>query len=1036
MRIIASNFVVMLATLAARSSARRHGLAFISSTTNTNNIRSINRRSLPSQQHRFRRRTEVFSTTETKTTTTASTTEEEEEFWSVNKVRSTWIDYFAEKEHTFQPSSACAPLNDPTLLFTNAGMNQFKPIFLGQVDPSSPLSKLKRAANSQKCIRAGGKHNDLEDVGKDTYHHTFFEMLGSWSFGDYFKKEAIDYAWELLTVVYKMDPDRLYATYFEGNEDVPADLEAKEYWMQYLPEDRVIASNAADNFWEMGDTGPCGPCTEIHFDRIGGRNAAHIVNQDDPNVLEIWNLVFIQYNRGEEGLSPLPNQHVDTGMGLERLVSVLQDKMSNYDTDAFTPLFNKIEEFSKVGPYEGKILEEDVTKKDTAYRAIADHARALTFAIADGAVPNNEGRGYVLRRILRRATRYGQQILKAEPGFFATLVPIVVDTYGEAFPELVKNQDTVLEIIQEEEKAFSTMLDRGIKFFAELEDDLKKEGKDTVSGKKAFFLYDTLGFPIDLTELMAEEAGLRLDSNEFKKEMETQKQRSRDARNASKKGGSGVLLEFIAEQTSYLSDTKSIAATDDSYKYELSVKLSSTISAIYAGKTEADDENVGFDSAAEEGDYVGVVLDKSSFYAESGGQEADTGLVSIVSEDGKTEATFVVQDVQSYGGYLLHTGVVTSGSIKVGAGVVCEVDYDRRTHVTPNHSMTHVLNSALRDVLGDNVDQRGSLCNSEKLRFDFTHKKALTLKQLKRVETICKEVVSAKLPVTSDLIPLSDAQSIDGVRAVFGEVYPDPVRVVKIGKDTSIEFCGGTHMTNTGEAEQFCLVEETAVAKGIRRITAVTRSAARRAIDEGTKLQDSVDTTDALKPESTPELGDLAATLRKELDEGYISAPLKAQLRSRIEAIQKKSVDYKKAQLAGRVDRILNDLKQTIQDAADAQKDVLVMKVGIGADAKASQKVMNTVKSIAPDMAFMGISEEEEGQDVGKVMAFALVPDSMIEKSGLVADAWIRQALERVGGRGGGKPNNAQGQAKECQNVDNIVEDATAFANEAISTMA
>jgi len=355
----------------------------------------------------------------------ATKSDEQEIEWTTNKVRSTFVSYFSTKDHTSVPSSACAPLNDPTLLFTNAGMNQFKPIFLGQIDPSNPMASLTRAANSQKCIRAGGKHNDLEDVGRDTYHHTFFEMLGSWSFGDYFKKEAIEYAWELLVDVYGIDKERLYATYFEGDESLglEPDLEAKELWLKFLPEERVIGCSAKDNFWEMGETGPCGPCSEIHYDRIGNRDASALVNADDPEVIEIWNIVFIQFNRDEKGLSSLPNKHIDTGMGLERLVSLLQDKSSNYDIDAFQPIFNAIEENSAAGPYTGLVLDDDTTLKDTAYRAVADHARTLAFALADGAVPNNEGRGYVLRRILRRAARYGQQILKAEPGFFAKVIP-------------------------------------------------------------------------------------------------------------------------------------------------------------------------------------------------------------------------------------------------------------------------------------------------------------------------------------------------------------------------------------------------------------------------------------------------------------------------------------------------------------------------------------------------------------------------------------------------------------------------------------
>eukprot|EP00547_Thalassionema_nitzschioides_P005626 CAMPEP_0194214384 /NCGR_PEP_ID=MMETSP0156-20130528/15519_1 /TAXON_ID=33649 /ORGANISM="Thalassionema nitzschioides, Strain L26-B" /LENGTH=963 /DNA_ID=CAMNT_0038942619 /DNA_START=270 /DNA_END=3161 /DNA_ORIENTATION=+ len=945
--------------------------------------------------------------------------------WPVDKVRQTFVDYFKGKEHTVQPSSAVAPLNDPTLLFTNAGMNQFKPIFLGQVDPTSPLASLQRAANSQKCIRAGGKHNDLEDVGKDTYHHTFFEMLGSWSFnGNYFKKEAIEYAWELLTKVYGLDESRLYATYFEGNDDVPADLEAKEYWMQYLPEDRIIASNAADNFWEMGETGPCGPCTEIHYDRIGGgRNAASIVNQDDPNVLEIWNVVFIQYNRDlETGLTPLPAQHVDTGMGLERLVSVLQDKPSNYDTDAFTPLFDKIATHSRVGPYEGKVGDDDVTKKDTAYRAIADHARALCFAIADGAVPNNEGRGYVLRRILRRATRYGQQILKAEPGFFATLVEVVVDTFGDAYPELVQNQKTIFDVIQEEEQAFSTMLDRGIQYFTELQSELEEAKSTEVTGSKAFFLYDTLGFPLDLTQLMAEEAGLTVDSQGFRTKMETQKQRSRDARKKSSDGSAH--LEFIAEQTAWLTK-EGIATTNDAPKFDTAA-LPAKVVAIFGVD--------GFTDSAQEGDTVGLVLDQSSFYAEAGGQEADTGVVISLGDD-DAATSFVVNDVQSYGGYLLHTGVVEKGTFTKDSDVTCSVDYDRRSKIVPNHSMTHVLNSALRQVLGDGVDQRGSLCSDEKLRFDFSHKKALSGKQLRQVEEICQQVVQDDLEITAQVMPLNEAQALDGVRAVFGEVYPDPVRVVRIGTDTSIEFCGGTHMSRTSEAQQFVLVEETAVAKGVRRITAVTGDVAAQAQVAGQAQQAKIEEAESWDPNETPDLDKKAGGLRKELDDdAFLSAPLKAELRARIDAIQKKAVEYKKQQLAGRVDRVLNELEAKIieeQANNDSDNKVMVLPVDIGADSKASQKVMKLVQKLAPGMAFMGISEEEEGSG-GKVLAFALVPDALVES--IKADAWVRKALEGCGGRGGGKPNSAQGQAKECtaEQLEQLIKDAAAFAETAL----
>ena len=764
----------------------------------------------------------------------------------------------------------------------------------------------------------------------------------------------------------------------------------------------------------MGETGPCGPCSEIHYDRIGNRDASALVNADDPDVIEIWNIVFIQYNRDEAGLSTLPNQHIDTGMGLERLVSLLQDKSSNYDIDIFQPLFREIEKYSQVGPYTGLVLEEDTTLKDTAYRAIADHARTLSFAIADGAVPNNEGRGYVLRRILRRAARYGQQILKCEPGFFAKLVPVVVDTFGEAYPELREQQDTILEIIVEEEKAFATMLDRGIKYFTEMEDELKQDGKKEVPGDKAFFLYDTLGFPIDLTEQMAEEAGLIVDVNAFESDLEAQKQRSRDARKAAKAGGA-ERFELIAEQTAWLADN-GVEATIDDAKYEWDVDTDATVKAIFGA-----DGFVTDGSPIKAGQSVGLVLDKSSFYAEAGGQEADLGVITV---DG---GSFTVTDVQVYGGFILHSGVVEEGEITVGSSVKCQVDYDRRRDVAPNHSMTHVLNAALRNVLGDGVEQRGSLCNEEKLRFDFSHKKAMSAKQLRATEEYCKKVIAEEQEVSANVLPLDDAKAISGVRAVFGEVYPDPVRVVSVGDDTSIEFCGGTHVSNTAEAEAFALVEETAVAKGIRRISAVTKGAAKEAITEGEKYATKVGALEEFSID-IPDLDKQAGALRKELDEAFTSAVVKAELRVRIEGVQKKAVEAKKRALAAKVDKILNVVNEQIKEAVADNKKILVLNVDIAADSKASQQVMNAAKKIAPDMAFMGLSEEEVGSG-GKLMAFAVVPEAMAA-DGFKADDWVRAALAVCGGRGGGKPVSAQGQAAECPDVDAVVEAANAFATE------
>ena len=980
-----------------------------------------------------------FAPTTPRRVATATTTrwvsaaaKQQQEEWTTDKVRATFVDYFAntcERPHTIQPSAPCAPLNDPTLLFTNAGMNPFKPIFLGQVDPNSPLASLNRACNSQKCIRAGGKHNDLEDVGRDTYHHTFFEMLGSWSFGDYFKQEAIQYAWELLTTVYQLDPDRLYATYFCGDDNVEADTAARDCWLQYLPAERVLACPAHDNFWEMGETGPCGPCSELHYDRIGNRDAAALVNEDDPDVIEIWNLVFIQYNRESPNrLVPLPARHIDTGMGLERLVSILQNKSSNYDIDCFQPLFEKLATLTPVGPYKGLLGDEDVTLRDTAYRAIADHARTLAFALADGAVPNNEGRGYVLRRILRRATRYGQQILQCRPGFLAQLIPVVVETFGEAYPELVQNQETIVEIVREEEEAFGSMLDRGIKYFGDTKEELQKVGVTVVPGAMAFYLYDTLGFPIDLTELMAEEAGMTVDTAGFHNEMKAQKERSRLAQKKARSGGD-LLLELQAEQTAWLSKKAEVLPTDDSFKYKWDVSLPATVMAVYTKD--------GFLTNGEQvkaGQVVGLVLDKSSYYAEAGGQEADTGALEILDDDGTVAGRFIVTDTQVYAGFLLHQGVLeeereNDTKLEIGAHVNCRVDYDRRRLIAPNHSMTHVVNAALRKVLGDSVDQRGSLCNEEKLRFDFSHKKAMTVAELQEVEKLCQEAIAAAQPLTSAVMPLEEAQAIDGVRAVFGEVYPDPVRVITIGDDTSVEFCGGTHLDNTAEAEAFCLVEETAVAKGIRRISAVTKGEASEAIATGKKFQSAVNQAESL-PDDTPDLDKQAGAMRKELDAAFLSAPLKAQLRGRIENIQRNANEAKKRVLQKRVDTILNDVQKQVEEAVASEQQVLVLNVDIRADSKSSQRISNAVKKLAPELAFIGLSEEEPGSG-GKLMAFATVPDSLVD-AGLKADEWVRASLESCAGRGGGRPGNAQGQAKECDSIDSVIEAATAFAGKKV----
>jgi len=764
---------------------------------------------------------------------------EEEMEWPMDKVRSTFIDFFVKKhDHTFWPSSPCVPHDDPTLLFANAGMNQYKPLFLGTCDPNLEMSKLKRATNSQKCIRAGGKHNDLDDVGKDVYHHTFFEMLGNWSFGDYFKEGAIQMAWQCLTEEFKLDPSRLYATYFAGDKDSPCDDEARKIWERYLPPERVLPFGKEDNFWEMGAVGPCGPCVEVHYDRIGGRDASKSVNADLPDVIEIWNNVFIQYNREVDGsLRTLPAQHIDTGMGFERLTSILQGKDSNYDTDIFMPIFDAITKVTGAKPYSGKVGAEDVGFVDMAYRVVADHIRTLCFAITDGAVPSNDGRGYVLRRVLRRAVRFGRQNLNAELGFFAQLVPVVVEVMGKTFPELIENQAHVTAIIKEEEESFSKTIDKGLLKFNEM---AEKSENNMFSADDAHFLYTSMGFPVDLTELMAEERGMTLDMKGFEEKMESEKQLSAAAHKLKMSGGSGKDMTLQAEQTFCLVG-KDIEATDDESKYVWNEDLKECkIKALFIGRNETED-NIGFvDSISSSDGTVGIILDKTNYYAEAGGQIFDTGFIK--SDD----AVLRVDNVQLYGGFVLHVGEVVSGSFAVDGSVTCSVDYVRRGPIASNHTMTHILNFALRDVLvqksenkSGTIDQKGSLVDENKLRFDFSWNGSLTTKQLEAVEKCCADSIKDAIPVQSGIAPLETAQQISSLRAVFGEKYPDPVRVVSVSKhpipamldnpqdsmwqDYSVEFCGGTHLGNTSEADAFVLLSEEGIAKGIRRITAVTQ---------------------------------------------------------------------------------------------------------------------------------------------------------------------------------------------------------------------
>ncbi|KAF8622345.1 hypothetical protein AX15_007078 [Amanita polypyramis BW_CC] len=809
--------------------------------------------------------------------------------WSSSRVRQEFFNYFRSKDHSFVPSSSTIPYEDPTLLFANAGMNQFKSIFLSTVDPNSELAKLKRAFNSQKCIRAGGKHNDLDDVGKDSYHHTFFEMLGNWSFGDYFKKEAIAYSWELLTEVYGLPKDRLYVTYFEGDSKngLEPDLEAKQYWLdQGIPADHILPGNAKDNFWEMGATGPCGPCSEVHYDRIGGRNAAHLVNKDDPDVLEIWNNVFIQFNREEDGsLRTLPAKHVDTGMGFERLVSVIQNKRSNYDTDVFLPIFDKIQQLTGVRPYRGHFGNEDEDGIDTAYRVVADHVRTLTFALSDGGVPNKDGRGYVLRRILRRGARYARKKLGVTIGsFFSSLVPVVVEQMGDTFPEIMRKVDEIKEILDEEEESFSRTLDRGEKLFDEFASKAQASKMRELSGKDVWRLYDTFGFPVDLTRLMAEELNLGISEKEFEEAQTLSKEASKGF---TKKNASDI-VKLDVHDIAYLDSVGNVPKTDDSAKFNLG-NITATVKAIFHNKTFLDST-----STIPEGSIFGVVLDRTSFYAEAGGQEYDTGSIVI---DGV--ADFEVNNVQVYSGYVLHTGRLKYGQLDVGSAVVSSYDELRRWPLRNNHTATHILNFSLREVLGDHIDQKGSLVAPEKLRFDFSHKAPISLPDLNVIENTSLQWIKRNVPVFSREIDLQRAYQIAGVRAVFGEAYPDPVRVVtleydvdEIAKDienikwrkTSIEFCGGTHVSKTGDIKDFVITEEGGIAKGIRRIVAVTGHEAQEATRLAQLFKERLERAELMDGKEK----DLALrSLTVDLGQANISIIRKGELKDQLTTIRK-----------------------------------------------------------------------------------------------------------------------------------------------------
>ncbi|XP_395392.3 alanine--tRNA ligase, cytoplasmic isoform X1 [Apis mellifera] len=959
---------------------------------------------------------------------------------TAKQIRQAYIDFFKSKGHEYVHSSSTIPHDDPTLLFTNAGMNQFKPIFLGIVDPNSDMAKLVRAVNSQKCIRAGGKHNDLDDVGKDVYHHTFFEMMGNWSFGDYFKKEICTWAWEFLTVKLKLSSDRLYVTYFGGDEknNLKPDEECKQIWLSLgLSPTHVLPGNMKDNFWEMGETGPCGPSSEIHYDRIGNREAAHLVNQDDPDVLEIWNLVFIQFNRENDGnLKLLPKKHIDCGLGLERLVSIIQNKSANYDTDLFMPLFDAIQKGTKAPSYQGKVGKEDINGIDMAYRVLADHARTITIALADGGVPDNTGRGYVLRRILRRAVRYAIEKLNAKPGFFGSLVNVVVDLLGDVFPEVTKDPQHIIDIINEEETQFLKTLSRGRNLLNRT--IVKLESSNILPGDVAWRLYDTYGFPFDLTQLMAEEKGLKVDVIGYE---EAKKEAQLISQNKSGEVDDQINLDIHA--ITELQNEK-IKPTNDIPKYNYKVISNkiyeeyefapcfSTIIALRRAKTFVDEVSSG--------EEVGILLDQTNFYAEQGGQIYDEGFLTKIDDE---DSEVHIKNVQVRGGYILHIGIVSQGKLKKNDKVFSNIDTTRRRLLMSNHTATHVLNYALREILGTEVDQKGSLVAPDRLRFDFTNKGAMTTEQIRKVEEITNNIINENKMVYAKECNLGLAKTIQGLRAMFEETYPDPVRVVSIGipvedleknplssdaLKTSVEFCGGTHLHYTGHIKNFIIVSEEAIAKGIRRIVALTGPEAIKAQKKTSMLQNYLDelqiTIEADKNGiNTKEHIKKIIELTDDVSHAIISSWKKDEIRKMLKDLKKILDDKERAIKTAITNVVLDNIQQIIQQNIGCL--VLVEILQAYSNTKALDSALKKIRTISPETSALLISIDP---DAKKIFALSSVSKFAINK-GLKANEWIQEIVPLMEGKGGGKSESAQASGTNISCVTKLIYTAKNFAN-------
>jgi len=902
---------------------------------------------------------------------------------TAKQIRAGFIDFFRGKGHEFVPSSPIVPRGDETLLFANAGMNQFKDIFLGLTPPEYP-----RAVNSQKCLRVSGKHNDLEEVGKDTYHHTFFEMLGNWSFGDYFKAETIEWAWELLSRVWGIDPDRLWATVFggDGKDGLPKDDEAAQLWAKVtpIPAGHVLAFGKKDNFWEMGETGPCGPCSEIHIDLgpdrcdmkdVPGHRCN--VNAGCARYIELWNLVFIQYNRQADGrLVPLSAKYVDTGAGLERVAAVLQNKSSNYDTDLFMPI---IERTSRLTGH--KYTSKLANKTDNAFRVIADHIRALTFAITDGAAPSNEGRGYVIRRILRRASRFGRELGMHEP-FIYKLVPVVVECLGEGFPEIKARAEHVSTVIESEEASFGRTLDRGIEIFADAAERAAKSANATITGDDAFQLYDTYGFPLDLTQLMAEERGLKVDTEKFKELMEAQRARARAAQKSD---------SLVAS----LVDTE-LPTTEDVHKYNADACDGKILGWI---------DNAGFSDVGQiqTGAEVGIVLDKTCFYAEAGGQVGDCGLIE------SDNAQFVVEGAIKIANCVVHRGKVTRGSFAVGQEVRAVVSKDRSS-TKKNHTATHLLQWALQQTLGGSAAQQGSYVGPDYLRFDFTCPKAPTAAELETVERLVRGKIAADLPVTWTVMPKDQAEKL-GAMALFGEKYGNEVRVVclgaadegRIGDAFSREFCGGTHVERLGSIGGFKIIKEESISAGVRRITALTGPALNDYLEKASDIVDELSVMLKVPCELLPE------RIARLLDD---NKKLAKQLKS-----------------AGRLSGsdVMAEAKQLLEHCETVAEARMIVGMLSATSVEQARQVIDMLKKKAKSAVIVLGFEDD-----GKAALIAGVTDDLIKK-GLKAGDIIKEIAPIIGGGGGGRPQMAQAGGKNPTKIGDALARAAELIKEKLA---